>query len=125
MEIRFELRDCRPSGRRSAKRTTLRRIAPFVRCGSSDVPTRSVIIFRFSMGTPNTWRDYSLISAALERTELMVRCANIIRAFLYHIIRSSGTRRLSPSGRWPEMRPALSQLVHSPPSIQFVPLRVR
>jgi hypothetical protein len=30
MEIRFELRDCRPSGRWSAKRTTLRRIAPFV-----------------------------------------------------------------------------------------------
>jgi hypothetical protein len=31
MEIRFELRDCRPSGRWIAKRTTLRRIALFVR----------------------------------------------------------------------------------------------
>jgi hypothetical protein len=30
MEIRFEIRDCRPSGPWSAKRTTLRRIEPFV-----------------------------------------------------------------------------------------------
>jgi hypothetical protein len=30
MEIRFELRDCRPSGRWISKRTSLSRIAPFV-----------------------------------------------------------------------------------------------
>jgi hypothetical protein len=34
------------------------------------------------MGTPTTWCDCSLCSAALERTELMVRkCANRFRAF--------------------------------------------
>jgi hypothetical protein len=31
LEFRFEPRDCRPSGRWSEKRTSLRKIAPFVR----------------------------------------------------------------------------------------------
>jgi hypothetical protein len=57
---------------------------------------------------------------------LMVgKCANDIRAVPIHYIRSSVTRRLSPSGRWGEMRPSLSRFTPSPPtSIQFVPLRV-
>jgi hypothetical protein len=67
------------------------------------------------MGTPNTWRDYGRISAALERTQLIVRKgANIIRAVPLHIFRSLGTRRLSLSGRWLEMRPALSRFASSP-----------
>jgi hypothetical protein len=61
------------------------------------------------MGIPNTRSDCRLRSTALERTELIVRkSANRFRAFPVHSIRSSGTRRLSPSGRWREMRPALS-----------------
>jgi hypothetical protein len=66
------------------------------------------------MGTPTTWLDCSLSSAALERTEFMVgKIANHIRTFPFHSIRSSGTRRLSPSGRWGEMRPALSWFTRS------------
>jgi hypothetical protein len=62
------------------------------------------------MGTPNAWRDCGLSSAELERTELMVgKSANRIRAVSVHSIRLSGTRRLSPSGRWRERLPALSR----------------
>jgi hypothetical protein len=32
--------------------------------------SRLVIVVRFSKGTPSTWRDCSLNSAALERTEI-------------------------------------------------------
>jgi hypothetical protein len=51
----------------------------------------------------------------MERTELMVvKCAKLLRAFLFHIIRSSGARRHSPSGRWRESRPALCLFARSP-----------
>jgi hypothetical protein len=67
------------------------------------------------MGTPTRFRGYCLRSAALKETELMVgKCAKRIRAVTFHSIRSSGTRRLSPSGRWCEMRPALSRFNPSP-----------
>jgi hypothetical protein len=67
------------------------------------------------MGTPNSWRDCSLKSAALERIELMVlKGANRIRAFPFHSIRSSFTRRLSPFGGWRDTRPALSRFNLSP-----------
>jgi hypothetical protein len=47
------------------------------------------------MGTPTSFRDYSLSSAALERTESMLgKRANRIRAVPFHSIPSSGTRRL-------------------------------
>jgi hypothetical protein len=77
------------------------------------------------MATPTTFSDYGRSSAALQTNELMVgKCANGIREFLFHSIRSSGTRRFSPSGRWRERRLALIRFAHSPPSIQFFPLRV-
>jgi hypothetical protein len=67
------------------------------------------------MGTPTTFRDFLLSSAALEETELIVgNCANRIRAVPLHSIRSSSIRRLSPSGRWYERRPALSRFAPSP-----------
>jgi hypothetical protein len=45
--------------------------------------------------------------------------ANRIRSFPFHSIRTSGTRRLSPSGRCRGRRPALSRFVPSP-TINFV-----
>jgi hypothetical protein len=67
------------------------------------------------MGTPTMCRDCSLSSAALERIELMVgKGANRIRADPFHIIRFSGTRRLSPFGRWLETRTALRRFDPSP-----------
>jgi hypothetical protein len=67
------------------------------------------------MGTPTTWCDCSLSSAALERIELIVgKGANRIRTFPFLSIRSSVTRRLSPSARLGEMRPALSRFIGSP-----------
>jgi hypothetical protein len=61
------------------------------------------------------WRDFSLSSAALVKIELVVgKCANEFRAFLFHSIRSSSSRRLSPFGRWRETRTALSRLARSP-----------
>jgi hypothetical protein len=67
------------------------------------------------MENPTTWLDCRLSSPALDRTELMVgNGANRIRAVHFHSIRSSGTRRLSPSGRCHERRPGLSQFVPSP-----------
>jgi hypothetical protein len=67
------------------------------------------------MGTPSTWRDCRLSSAALERTELMVGKGAIrIRVVLFHSIQLSGTRRLSPFGRWRERRLALSRFAPSP-----------
>jgi hypothetical protein len=69
------------------------------------------------MGTPNTWRDYRLSSAELEITELMVgKSANRIKEFSVHSFRSSGNRRLSPSGWWRERRPALSRFAPFPTS---------
>jgi hypothetical protein len=41
------------------------------------------------------------------------KTANRIRSVQFHSIRSSGTRRLSPLGRWRERRPALIQIGHS------------
>jgi hypothetical protein len=50
----------------------------------------------------------------MEITELMVvKGANRINVFLFHSIRSSFTRRRSPSGRWRERRPALIQFAQS------------
>jgi hypothetical protein len=48
--------------------------------------------------------------------------ANRIRAVPFQGIRSSGTRRLSPSGRWRERRPALSRFAPSPPinSVRYI-----
>jgi hypothetical protein len=67
------------------------------------------------MATPTTWRDYSLSSAALQKTELLVgKCANLIRAIPFHSIRKSGTRRFSPSGRLREMLPAQIRFASSP-----------
>jgi hypothetical protein len=67
------------------------------------------------MGSPTMWCDCSLRSDALEITELMVgKVANRIRAFRFHSIRSSVTRRLSPSGRWGERRPAQIRFTHTP-----------
>jgi hypothetical protein len=67
------------------------------------------------MGTPTTWRDCRLGTAALERSELMVgKGANRIRALRFHSILLLGNRKRSPCGRWPERRPALIQLAHSP-----------
>jgi hypothetical protein len=40
--------------------------------------------------------------------------ANRIRAVHVYSIQTSGNRRLSPSGRWRERRPALIQFAHSP-----------
>jgi hypothetical protein len=66
------------------------------------------------MGNPTTWHDCSLSPEALERTELMVgMAANRIRALPFQSLRSLITRRLSPSGRWGEMRPALSHFTPS------------
>jgi hypothetical protein len=66
------------------------------------------------MENPTTRRYCHLGSVALERTELIVeKCTHRIRAGPFHSIRSSGTRRLSPSGRWRERRPALSQFAQS------------
>jgi hypothetical protein len=45
---------------------------------------------------------------------MVEKSANRIRAVPFHSIRSLGTRRLSPSGRWLKMRPALIQFAHSP-----------
>jgi hypothetical protein len=53
----------------------LRGVAPCVGfhssfdCATLDAPSRLVIVGRFSMGIPTTWRDCSLSSAALGRTE--------------------------------------------------------
>jgi hypothetical protein len=67
------------------------------------------------MGTSTTWCDCSLRSAALERNELMDgKGANRIIAVPFHSIRSSGSRRLSPTGRCRERRPALSRFIPSP-----------
>jgi hypothetical protein len=67
------------------------------------------------MGTPTTFRDYRLSSAAFEETELMVgKCANRLRAVPFLSILLSGTRQLSPSGRFRERRPALSRFASSP-----------
>jgi hypothetical protein len=66
------------------------------------------------MENPTTWRDFRLSSPGLDRTVLMVgNGAKRIRAFHIHSIRSSGTRRLSPSGRWLEWRFALIRFVPS------------
>jgi hypothetical protein len=62
-----------------------------------------------------TWRVCRLSSHALDRPELMVRKgSNRLRAFHFHSIRSSGTDRISPSGRCGERRPALLCFVSSP-----------
>jgi hypothetical protein len=67
------------------------------------------------METHTTWRYCRLSSPALDRIELIVgKCANLIRAFPFHSIRKSGTRRLSPSSRWREMRNALIRFALSP-----------
>jgi hypothetical protein len=80
------------------------------------------------MGTPTTFRDYCLSSAALEETELIVgKGANRIRAIQIHSIRSSSNRRLSPSGRWRERRPALSRFAHCPiiNSVRFIAVELK
>jgi hypothetical protein len=52
------------------------------------------------MENPTKWRYCSLGSFPLERTDLMMgKFAHRLRAVPFHSIRSSGTRRLSPSGR--------------------------
>jgi hypothetical protein len=67
------------------------------------------------MGTPTTFRDYRLSSAALDKTELMVENgANRIRVTHIYSIRSSGNRRFSPSARWRERRRALGRFARSP-----------
>jgi hypothetical protein len=43
---------------------------PSFECGNSDALSRLVIVGRFSMGTPTKWRDCSLTSAAIERTDI-------------------------------------------------------
>jgi hypothetical protein len=93
--------------------------------GNSDANSRLVIGGGFSMGTPTTFRDYRLSSAALEITELMVgKVANRIRVVPFHRILPSGNLRLSPSGRWRERRPVLYGSLPPQPSIQLYPLRV-
>jgi hypothetical protein len=77
------------------------------------------------MGTPTTWSDCSRSSAALERIELMVGTgANRMRAFTFHSIRASGTRRLSPYSRLRETHTARDGSLPPPQTIHFVPLRV-
>jgi hypothetical protein len=50
----------------------------------------------------------------LETNELVVgKSANRSSAVIFHSIRSSGTHRLSPSGRWRERRPAMSRFAPS------------
>jgi hypothetical protein len=88
---------------------------PSFECGCSEAPLPLVIVGRISMENPTTWFYYRLNSPALDRTELMVgKVANSIRAVHFHSIRSSGSHRLSPTGRCRESRPALSQFVPSP-----------
>jgi hypothetical protein len=80
------------------------------------------------MGTPSTWRDCSLSTAALEGTELMVgKCAIRIRVVHFHSIRLSGTRRNSPSGRWRERLPDLRRFAPSPTikSVRCIPGELR
>jgi hypothetical protein len=53
------------------------------------------------MKKQTTWRYCGLGSFALEITEFMVeRFAHRLRAVPFHRILSSGTRLMSPSGRW-------------------------
>jgi hypothetical protein len=67
------------------------------------------------MGTPTTWRDSLLSSAALKRTELIIRKSEIsIRESKFHSILSSRNCRLSPSVWWRERRPATSRFAPSP-----------
>jgi hypothetical protein len=67
------------------------------------------------MGTPTTWRNCSLTSAAMERIELMVgKFANRIRAFPFHRTRLPGARSHSLFGRWREMPTALRRFTPSP-----------
>jgi hypothetical protein len=65
----FELRDCRPSGRLRARRTTLIWFDPSFERGISDAPSRLVIVGRVAMKNPTTWRYFRLSSPALDRTE--------------------------------------------------------
>jgi hypothetical protein len=54
------------------------------------------------MENPTKWCYCGLGSFALERTDLMVgKFAHRLTAVTFHSIRSSGTRRLSPSVRLP------------------------
>jgi hypothetical protein len=120
----FELRECRPSGRWREKSITLRQTHTSFECGNSKAPSRLVIGGRLSMENPTTWPNCSLSSPAFDRTELIVKkCANRIRAFHFQSIRSSGTRRISPSGRCRERRPPCVGSFRPPTSIQLVPLR--
>jgi hypothetical protein len=67
------------------------------------------------MAAPTTFVDYRLSSAALEETELMVgQGTKRLRAVPIHSNQASCTRRISPSGRWCETRPALVRVAPSP-----------
>jgi hypothetical protein len=85
---------------------------PSFECGSSDAPSRLDIVGRFSKGNPITWRDCSLSSGALERTEMMdvevYKPHNICQLPQHPVIGHL------PAGRRRERRPALSLFVPSP-----------
>jgi hypothetical protein len=73
------------------------------------------------MENPTTWRSCRLSSPTFDRTGLMVgKRANRIKAVHLHSIRSSGTLRLSPTGRWREMRTNLRMIA---PFVQMLELR--
>jgi hypothetical protein len=91
-------------------------------------PSRLVIGIRFSKGNPTTFRDSSLSSAALERTELMVgKCAKLKRAVPFHSIRYSEISRLSPARRWRVRRHDLIRFAASPTinSVRSIPCELR
>jgi hypothetical protein len=80
------------------------------------------------MATPTTFSDNRQSSAAFENTELIVgKCANGMRAVHIYTIRSSGTRRFSPSGRWRERRHATNPFAPSPTinSIRYIACELR
>jgi hypothetical protein len=80
------------------------------------------------VGNTTTWRDSSLSSAALERNELIVgKFENRIRAVQLHSIRSSGTHRLSHSGRWQERLTATCRFTpsHTINSVRSVACELR
>jgi hypothetical protein len=71
------------------------------------------------MENPTTWRDFRLSSPGFDRTEFIVwNGAKRFGAFHFHSIRSSDTRRLSPSVRCRERRPTLRRFA------AFVQIRV-
>jgi hypothetical protein len=115
LEIRFKLRDCRPSGRWSVKRTTLRRIELFVRLRELRLPVtrrnRSSVLH----GNPKY--------VALLPSELSLIGNNLIDVGEGCVPHQSGPLPQHPvighspfplSALWRERRPNLRRLAPSP-----------